>query len=302
MTDRCGTLHAATTDAPKPSVVIPTLNAAHEIGLLLERLEAQSLKPTEVLIVDSSSDDDTVAIASQFESARITVIDRGNFNHGATRHQALLQTQSDYVCFMTQDAMPVDEGLFEHLMAPLLADSKVALASARQLPKEDARRFEQLVRGFNYPDESNVRDASDRERLGIKAYFASDVCAVYRRSAYLAVGGFETVNTNEDMLMAAQLIAAGYKIAYEASAEVYHSHNFTARQQYERNKAIGQFLREHAEELGGVSVSGEGRCMVKSIIKQLLREGRVGECCAFGIDCVARFAGIHSTNPRGDIT
>lgn len=42
------------------SVIIPTLNAEHEIEDLLAALERQSLRPMEILVVDSASDDGTV--------------------------------------------------------------------------------------------------------------------------------------------------------------------------------------------------------------------------------------------------
>ena len=99
------------------------------------------------------------------------------------------------------------------------------------------------------------------------------------------------MNTNEDMLMAARFVAAGYKVAYEPSAEVYHSHNLTPSQQYARNRAVGRFLEEHADDLMHASEIGEGGRLVKNVSLQLLKEGRVGELFAFGVDCAARLLG-----------
>ena len=87
----------------------------------------------------------------------------------------------------------------------------------------------------------------DLSKYGIKTFFASDVCSCYRRDAYLDCGGFDRVNTNEDMLMASRFVAAGCKVAYEPKAEVYHSHNLTPKEQYARNRAVGRFLEEHVE-------------------------------------------------------
>lgn len=275
---------------PSVSVVIPTLNAASEIEELIGALEAQSLKPAEILVVDSSSDDETVSIA-RGHGAKIHVILREDFNHGTTRHEAFGMTIGDYVCFMTQDAVPADESLLISLVAPMEDDSSIALVSGRQLPKPGARRMEQLVREFNYPDEPSVRGKGDVAAYGIKAFFASDSCAAYRRSAYLEAGGFQAVETNEDMLMAARLISCGHKVAYEPAARVYHSHDLNPRQQYERNRAIGRFLAEHEADLMNVAETGEGARLAGSVAGQLLREGRIGELLAFGADCAARLAG-----------
>jgi rhamnosyltransferase len=280
----------------KVSLVIPTLNAGEDIERLLTKLQAQTRALDEVLVVDSASDDETADRVKAFAGGstlpiRLQVINRADFDHGGTRHAALLQTTGDFVLFMTQDAVPANNRYVECLLAPF-DDSSVAVSSGRQLPKPDARRFEQLVRGFNYPEHSFVRCKEDLQTYGIKTFFTSDVCSAYRRSAYMEVGGFlRPCNMSEDMQIAARLVAAGYRVAYAAEAEVLHSHNLTPGQQYKRNYAVGSFLETNADVLMGASEIGEGGKLVKQVSKQLLKEGRLGEFCSFGIDCVARLAG-----------
>ena len=273
------------------SLIIPTLNAEGEIGALIEALLGQSRVPNEILVVDSSSDDGTVGIASSYREVSVEVIDRRDFDHGLTRDRALRRSSGDIACFMTQDAVPANDAFIENLVAPILSDPSVAVSSGRQLPKADARRFEQLVRAFNYTDESNVRSRDDVPRLGIKAYFATDVCAAYRRSAYLELGGFGSTDMSEDMLMAAKAVKAGWKVAYAADAEVYHSHNLTPRQQYERNFAIGRFLERNADLLSCAAEVGEGGRLARDVATALVKEANIPELLAFAVDCAARFAG-----------
>ncbi|RHD35261.1 MULTISPECIES: glycosyltransferase [Collinsella] len=276
---------------PSLSVVIPTLNAEDEIDSLLDTIEAQSLKPSDILVVDSSSDDGTVDEVAKHPCVNLVRIERKEFNHGSTRDMALRRSAGEFVCFLTQDAVPASNLYLERLVAPFLADDSIALVTGRQLPKADARRFEQLVRKFNYPNVPSVRSKSDLPKYGIKTFFASDTCSAYRRTAYLECGGFDHVNTNEDMLMAARFIASGLKVAYEPSAEVYHSHNLTPSQQFARNRAVGMFLESHADDLMYASEIGEGGRLVKAVSSELLREGRFGELFAFGFDCCARLLG-----------
>lgn len=273
------------------SVIIPTLNAEHEIDGLLIALEHQSIQPVEILIVDSASEDKTIELVRQHKRVRLLEIDRQAFNHGTTRDMALRKSSGDFVCFLTQDAVPVSGDYLKRLVAPMVEDPSIALVSGRQLPKADARRFEQLVRSFNYPDSPSVRSKSDLNKCGIKTFFASDSCSAYRRTAYLDCGGFEYVNTNEDMLMAARFVASGLKVAYEPGAEVYHSHNLTPSQQFARNRAVGMFLESHSDDLMHASEIGEGGRLVKAVSSQLLREGNLTEFIAFGVDCCARLLG-----------
>lgn len=273
------------------SVIIPTLNAEREIEDLLVALEHQSMRPMEILVVDSTSDDDTARVVQMHGDIRLLQIERRDFNHGATRDMALRETTGDFVCFLTQDALPASDEYLERLVAPMVGDPSIALVSGRQLPKEGTRRFEQLVRSFNYPDLPSVRSINDLEKFGIKTFFASDTCSAYRRTSYLDCGGFENVNTNEDMLMAARFVASGLKVAYEPTAEVYHSHNLTPSQQFARNRAVGVFLESHSDDLLHASEIGEGGRLVKAVSSQLIREGNLAELVAFGIDCCARLLG-----------
>ena len=278
----------------KTSIVIPTLNAASLIGILIEKLQNQTIKPDEIIVIDSSSDDETVSIASSYPYVKTIIIPREEFNHGATRHKALMETIGDYICFLTQDAVPSNERYLSNLLAPFDCEN-VALCTGRQESKKDAYRFVQLVQSFNYSDKPNVRNIDDISSLGIKAFFASDVCSAYRRTAYLECGGFKEVNTNEDMLMAATFLKNGWSVAYVPDAEVLHSHNLSFKQQYERNKEIGLFLETHSSDLMGVNETKEGVRLVWDAGAQLAKERQFGELLRFGSDCLARFMG----NRRG---
>lgn len=276
---------------PSVSVVIPTLNAEGYIGALLTNIENQTLKPKEILVVDSSSDDGTSNEVAKHKGVDFQVIERSKFNHGTTRDMAFRRVHGDFVCFLTQDAIPASESYLKNIVTPMLVDKDIALVSGRQIPKKEARRFEKLVREFNYGDTPTVRSIEDLPKYGIKTFFASDTCSAYRRTAYLACGGFPAVETNEDMLMASRFIKAGLKVAYEPSASVYHSHNFSPYQQYRRNKAIGRFLEAYSDEFMGISEVSEGGKLVRTVSGQLLREGHFGDFFVFGVDCLARFLG-----------
>lgn len=285
------------------SLIIPTLNAEGEIGSLLERLSNQTHPIDELVVVDSSSDDGTVDEVRSFAvghpAVELHVISRADFDHGLTRDRALREwTTGGFVLFMTQDAVPADDRYVENLLRPF-SDSNVGVVSGRQLPKEGAREFERLVREYNYPAESFLRGKSDLPTYGIKTFYISDVCSAYRRDAYLECGGFCQTMMSEDMYMAAKLVAANYLVAYAADACVYHSHNFTPREQYERNYAVGCFLEEHKDVLMGASEVGEGKKLVSHVAGELLHEGHVGELVAFGVDCCARWFGNRAGRREG---
>lgn len=275
----------------KISLIIPTLNAEDEIDNLLEAINSQTVKPDEIIVVDSASTDNTVDHVLGHSGVRLIRIERSEFNHGLTRDMALKESIGDVVCFMTQDAVPADRHYVEKLVEPILTNQMVAVSSGRQLPKSDARLFERCVRQFNYGDTSNVRSKADVSTIGIKAYFATDVCSAYRRETYLKLGGFDETDMSEDMLMAAKAINAGYSVAYAADARVYHSHNLSPSQQFKRNYAIGWFLEKNKEIVACDSEIGEGGRLVKTVSARLIKSHELAEFVAFGVDCCARLLG-----------
>ena len=98
------------------SVIIPTLNAGTMIDDLLSALKRQTITPAEIIVVDSSSDDDTQAIVrTKHPEVRLLVIDRKDFNHGGTRDYALRESSGEFVCFLTQDALPKNNEFWDGL-------------------------------------------------------------------------------------------------------------------------------------------------------------------------------------------
>ena len=251
------------------SVIIPTLNAQKYIEKLIDKLKAQKLEQElEIIVIDSASDDKTAQIARD-AGARVLEINRDEFDHGGTRNLGWRSANGDIICFMTQDALPVDDLYLVNLIQGF-EDNDVVMISGRQVPKSDANYVERLTRAFNYPAISNVRSQKDIESMGIKAYFFSDVCAAYRRSFLEETGGFDSpIISNEDMLLAAKALQAGYRVRYEAKAEVYHSHNFSLRYQYCRNFDVAVFMEQYKDVVKGEGTTGEGIRMVLFTEKEL---------------------------------
>lgn len=255
-------------------VVIPTLNASLDwpqfAPVLLESVPSQ-----QVLVVDSSSDDDTPELALR-SGFTLRNIQRSDFNHGGTRQAAVdLLPDAGIVVFLTQDAVLADSGAIASLISAF-DDPAIGIAFGRQLPRFGAGPIESHARLFNYGSQSDTRSLADRERLGFKSIFVSNSFAAYRRSALLAVGGFPTgVIFGEDTVVAAKLLLSGWKIAYVAEAKAYHSHSYTVIQEFKRYFDIG-VLHEREKwlmrEFGGAS--SEGLRFVRSELSYLWPESK----------------------------
>ena len=233
------------------------------------------------------------SLLGQYPKLRLTHISWEEFDHGSTRNQGVSCCEgAEFVLMMTQDAMPESDDLVERLAAPLLEHADMAAAYARQIPNRNATAAERFSRLFNYPEESRIKTEKDREQLGIKTYFCSNVCAMYRLDTLRALGGFpQPMIFNEDMVFAGCAMKEGWSICYCADARVYHSHDYTPLQQFHRNFDLGVSQRDHPEVFGGIQSEGEGVKYVKAVLAYLRKQNARREIPAFLAGCAFRLAG-----------
>ena len=250
---------------------IPTYNAGNLWNKWIKAYESQSVTADQVIVIDSSSSDDTVKLA---KDAMFSVfsIPQSEFNHGGTRNQAVRFAEgfADVVVFMTQDAILASPDSLANLLAPFV-DPEVAAVCGRQLPHHEATLLAAHARYFNYPPESSLRTLADIPALGIKTAFMSNSFAAYRLSVFEELGGFpDNTILAEDMYLTAKMILSGYKVAYCAEATVFHSHNYTLKQEFQRYFDTGVFQQEQKwiQQKFGKAAS-EGKKFVLSELKFL---------------------------------
>jgi rhamnosyltransferase len=203
----------------------------------------------------------------------VVSIKRADFDHGGTRNLAARCSRGSILVFMTQDVTPADEHWLVNLISPIASGEAVA-TFARQIPREDADRREKFARSFNYPAKSRIKELVDLPDLGYKAFFFSNACSAVKADVFWEMGGFpEKVIMNEDVLLCAKLLRAGYRVKYEAKAQVYHSHRYGLLQQFKRYFDIGVFVSQAGGVLKGAHTGTEGLRFVVEQAKYVFRAG-----------------------------
>lgn len=252
------------------NIIIPTYNAENQIGELIEALKSQTIR-CDITVIDSSSADNTVKIAED-RGIKTVKIRKKEFDHGATRSTAGRLTDSEILIYLSQDAMPVNKYSIENLLRPF-EDKDIGAVFGRQVPHHDAKPFGAHSRLFNYPENSYIRSFADRHIYRIKTPFLSNSFAAYKKKALDEVGSFKrSLILGEDSYAGAKLLLSGYKIAYAADAVVFHSHNYTVFQEFQRYFDIGVFHKKEKwilEEFGKPEV--EGIKYIKSEIVFLIK-------------------------------
>ena len=248
-------------------VIIPLYKPGKELFTLLDKLGSQSVPVHQVILLNTEEKYFEqliygIRFLETYQNIKVYHVSKKEFDHGGTRRMGVKKSSADVFVMMTQDAMPKDDRLIEKLVEPL--QGEVAVAYARQLPREDSTPVESYTREFNYPAKSRIKSAADLDSLGIKTFFCSNVCAMYDRRTYEELGGFvESTLFNEDMIYAGHLVQAGYAIAYAADAKVVHSHNYGCLAQFHRNFDLGVSQAQHPEIFDAYPSEGEGIRMVK---------------------------------------
>lgn len=272
------------------SVIIPTFNAEDHLPALLESLSRQTVR-FELIIIDSSSTDNTLQIAKQYAD-HIISIPQTDFDHGGTRTKAARTATGELIVFLTQDALPCSDDAVEKLLAPLHI-SEVAAVYGRQLPYEQTTLFGKHLRAFNYPAFPHIRSLSDTSEHGIKTAFLSDSFAAYKKAAMEKVDWFKNgLIVGEDTHIGAKLLLAGYSIAYASEAQVYHSHSYSIPEEFRRYFDIGVFHTNEywiLEHFG--KAEGEGGRYIKSEFSYLIQQKAWFHLPAFFIRNALKYIG-----------
>lgn len=256
-------------------LIIPTYKPGPEFKKTLRRLALQTVKPDRFTVVNTGEEFWDASFSEEYPGLCVTHIQKDEFNHGTTRYEAAAESDADILIFMTQDAVPADKQLIEQLIGPVMS-GEAAVSFARQLADETADPIERITRRYNYPPESRLKSADDLKTMGIKTFFCSNVCAAYDRRVYVELGGFpHPVEFNEDMIFAAKVIEAGYRISYTAQARVLHSHNYSAKEQYDRNFLVGRTQALYPEVFDKYPSEKEGIGLVKNTAAELIRQKKL---------------------------
>lgn len=256
-------------------VVIPVYKPDQKLDRLIQRLLKQSILPHKIILMHTITEDVEHELKERFsymKKIEIVPLKKEEFDHGATRNQGASLSDTPYILFMTQDAIPATPYLIERMMDDFI-DPFVGAVYGRQLAGDRAGILEQYTRKFNYPEQSIKKSKEDMAHLGIKAFYCSNVCCMYRKDIFEELGGFVSKTIfNEDMIFAYRLLNAGYKIYYEAKAKVLHFHQYTYKEQFQRNFDLAVSQKQYEEIFSQVKSESEGIRLVTETMKYLIKE------------------------------
>lgn len=170
---------------PSVAVIIPIYNHARYIERTLASVFAQTLQPSEIIVVDDNSTDGSYEILQSYVP-RITLIRKpagALRGPAASQNLALSNTRADYIAFLDSDDLWMPEKLAKQVAA-LEANPDAGLCYCNGIAIDDQEnRLYQILR-----DEH--REPDNPASLLIDCYIVSPSKVLVRRSLFDQVGVF----------------------------------------------------------------------------------------------------------------
>ncbi|MHB1377559.1 MAG: glycosyltransferase family 2 protein [Candidatus Humimicrobiaceae bacterium] len=269
------------------SIIILTRNAGTLFNDVLTNVFKQDLEEYEVIVIDSSSEDNTFNIAKQFP-VKIITIDPKDFGHGKTRNFGAKIAKGKFLVFLNQDAVPGNNTWLTELIKDL-SNKKTAGTYGRQIARDNATPMEKLFYFKMYHDKKIIWNKNNIKNDEI--IFSTANSAI--RKYFLLENPFpENILMSEDMGWALTMIDKGFNILYKPLAIVNHSHDTTAINLFKRYFDFGVSHSEIDISRNKSNFVGKGFSMFMEELKYLIVKGQITWIPRAFLYYFAKFSGL----------
>jgi glycosyltransferase involved in cell wall biosynthesis len=164
------------------SVVIPCYNQARFLGQAIESVLAQTCPASQIIVVDDGSVDDTVQVATRYDS--VQCLSQPNRGQGAARNEGLAHVTGDYVVFLDSDDRLLPRA-FEIALQQFSDHPQSALVAGRcvSIGEDGVRR---------YTRQQSVVECDHYRILLTRNLILMPGTVMFRTEVVRALGGFKT--------------------------------------------------------------------------------------------------------------
>lgn len=223
---------------PAVSIVIRSFNEGWALQGTLDALRRQVFRDWELIVIDSGSTDNSVALIRAAAPRHFVQIQPHEYHPPRVMNLGMRLARANSVVFLNADATPVDA----HWLSPLvqvLGNPETAAVFGRQVPRPDCH----AVFAADYENCFGPHRASARWD-----HFFSMVSSGIRKDVWARRGFNEAMQYSEDEEYTRWAVAQGYRVLYVPESVAMHSHNYSPAQAAKRAYGEG---RAHAAMWSG---------------------------------------------------
>jgi len=188
---------AATTEAPRLSVVIPLYNKQGQIARTLESVLAQTVRDIEVVVVDDGSTDGGPAVAAACGDPRVRLHRQANAGVSAARNQGVALARCPLVAFVDADDAWYPDHLERLWRLRLVYPAAVAWAANYEIVEAGGRRTPGVRPETGPP---LLLTPENFYRIALRGSPVCSSAVMVDKGALLAAGGFPVgVRLGEDL-------------------------------------------------------------------------------------------------------
>lgn len=193
------------------SIIIPTYNEQAHIKACLESLLSQTYTPTEIIVVDDGSTDQTRSLIKSFKNVKL--LTQSHQGPGKARNLGARKSRGDILVFVDAD-MAFDPKFITHLTAPIRKNQSLGTFSKQELVANMDNpwaRSWSLIRGFK-DGHMHPPDFPDQQ----------PVFRAIKKKVFLKSGGFDPSRGYDDDWSLSQRLGL---MATNAPGAIFYHHN-----------------------------------------------------------------------------
>lgn len=219
---------------PKISIILRTRNEERWVASCLRKIASQTIKETEVILVDNNSSDKTIERALSVRPD-IEVVQISEYLPGHSLNRGIEKAKGEYIVCLSSHCIPKEDDWLEVMLKNFEGNPMLAGVYGRQIPMHFTNSHDKrdLIVTFGLDKRIQKRDP----------FFHNANSMIPKK--VLELFPFDEKTTNiEDRLWAKEVLAAGYHIIYEPDAPVYHHHGIYQNRNEERLRNVIRIIGE----------------------------------------------------------
>ncbi len=204
----------------------------------MRKVQSQSIKDYEVILVDNKSTDKTVERAKMV-MPELAVVEIEEYLPGLSLNEGIRKSSGEYIVCVSSHCVPKNDDWLEVMLTNFKDNPGLAGVYGRQIPMHFTNSHDKrdLIVTFGLD-----------KRIQRKDPFFHNANSMIPRNVWEKFPFDEETTNIEDRLWAKEVLAAGYHIIYEPDAPVYHHHGIYQNRNEERLRNVIRIIGEDPDD------------------------------------------------------